>query len=83
MCAVSMVHDFYNRQYQQQPFQWPQALPSTLPWNQDILDELKKVMERIDRIDKALGLPECHDPKKAEWMNKIEKQVKRKKKVSP
>ena len=82
MCLVSMVYDHYNQPPQQpyQPFQWPLALPDSLPWNKDVLDELKKVIERIDRIDKALGLPECHDPKKAEWMKKIEKKVKEKKK---
>ena len=82
MCAVSMVYEHYSQQGPQtpvhptinspcSPLPWPQALPSQLPWTNDILDELKKVIERIDRIDKALGLPDCHDLKKAKWMKKI------------
>ena len=82
MCAVSMVYDYYKQPATTpfQPFQWPLALPATLPWNEDVLRQLKEVIERIDRIDKALGLPDCHDPKKAEWMKAVEKQVKAKRK---
>ena len=83
MCAVSMIYDHYNQPGHGQiiPFQWPIALPATLPWNEDILKQLKEVIERVDRIDKALGLPDCHDPKKAEWMKSVEKQVKKKRKA--
>jgi len=71
-----MVYDHYGQQ-PNQPFQWPPALPPTLPWTPELLEELKKVMKRLDEIDKKLGLEHCEDPNKAKWMKAIEKRLKK------
>jgi hypothetical protein len=41
------------------------------------VDEFKQIIERLDRLDKALGLPECHDPAKAAWLKDIEARLAR------
>lgn len=90
MCAVSMITDHYGRyddwrRYRDsgwppppppQPIPWPQGLPTTLPWDRQALDDLKDILKRLDALDKKLGLAECEDPKKAEWMHGIEERLK-------
>ena len=71
MCAVSMVTDYY-RQPGNLPFQWPQAAPAALPWTPDAFSDLKEILKRVKDLDTKLGLPDCEDPKKAEWMKSIE-----------
>ena len=82
MCAVSMITDHYrDLQQWQQPhalpaIQWPPALPPTLPWTREAVDEFKEIIKRLDALDKKLGLEHCEDPKKAEWMQAIEARLK-------
>lgn len=85
MCAVSMVYDHYGKDNpgfgqgfgQVVPsIAWPTGLPASLPWTADSFAELKKIIERLDALDKKLGLEHCEDPKKAAWMKKIEKRLK-------
>ena len=82
MCAVSMITDHYG-QYDYwrsppppSPIPWPIGLPTTLPWDRAALDDLKDIIKRLDALDKKLGLAECEDPKKAEWMKGIEDRLK-------
>ncbi len=88
MCAVSMVYDHYGKDqgwgqagptipfiqqpYDNKPIDWSTGLPQQLPWTPDVLKELKQVIERLDAIDKKLGLAHCEDPNKAKWMAEIE-----------
>ena len=73
MCVVSFVSDHFGTDGPfKQPFQWPPAAPATLPWTPDAFAELKKIMEMVKRLDEKLGLPDCEDPKKAEWMKAVE-----------
>jgi len=87
MCVVSMVSDFYNdKNFPQQapdwlqpmkPMPWPQTAPSTLPWTQDSFKLLQEIMEKMKQLDEKLGLANCEDPKKAEWMKSIEDRLAR------
>jgi hypothetical protein len=85
MCVVSMVSDWYNddwrkRQYEipQVPIQpWPQTAQESLPWTDETFKLLKDIMEKMKALDTKLGLPDCEDPKKAEWMKSIESRLKK------
>jgi hypothetical protein len=82
MCIVSNIGDYYQRWPQQpntapiQPFPWPQAAPAELPWTREALDALKAILEAVKALDAKLGLPDCEDPKKLEWMESVERRVK-------
>lgn len=78
MCAVSMIYDHYYewQQTAPRPIPWPTAVPASLPWDRDTFDAVKDVIKRLDEIDKKLGLANCEDPKKAEWMQAIEERLK-------
>src|SRR5690242_2287452 len=78
--------DYRGRQepspFQQQglsPFQhmaWPHTVPPSLPWNQDSFKLLQEIMEKMKTLDEKLGLANCEDPNKAEWMKSIEERLK-------
>ena len=75
MCVVSNVSDYYKDAgpwRQHEPFQWPQAAPPTLPWTQDSYLLLQELMKKMKELDEKLGLANCEDPKKAEWMKSIQ-----------
>jgi hypothetical protein len=84
VCAVSFISDHYNQQPWKftptgpsnlpNPIPWPN-LPASLPWDAQALADLKDILKRLDALDKRLGLAECEDPKKAEWMAAIEARV--------
>lgn len=59
MCAVSVVFDYYRN------------TPITY-WNQTNYGEFREIIQRLDKLDKALGERECHDPAKAEWTKRVE-----------
>ena len=83
MCVVSNVSDFYNDRNwpngpnmpPQRPFTWPQAAPPQLPWTPETMQLLKDIMEKMKQLDTKLGLADCEDPKKAEWMKSIEDRI--------
>ena len=80
MCVVSMVSDWYNDEWRRTnpPIQpWPQVAPVTLPWDQTTYNLLQEIMKKMKELDEKLGLPNCEDPKKAEWMKSIEKRLKK------
>jgi hypothetical protein len=80
-----MVSDFYNEDWRRRQYEipqvpiapWPQVAPPTLPWNEDSFKLLQEIMEKMKKLDEKLGLPDCEDPKKAEWMESIEKRLKK------
>lgn len=82
MCMVSNISDHYRddnfRPYQPlNPVPWPQGAPVQLPWSQDAFQLLQEIMKKMKELDEKLGLKDCEDPKKAEWMKAIEERVKR------
>ena len=64
MCTVSMVYDFAHK------------LPPQV-WNPVIYNDFSELIRKLDEIDRKLGLPDCHDPKKAEFMKSVEERLKR------
>lgn len=44
-------------------------------WDREALDMLRAVLAMLKKLDAKLGLADCEDPKKAEWMKEIERQV--------
>ena len=79
MCAVSMISEFYNQPTHPQPnaapMPWTVTAPSTLPWTADTFQLLKEIMAKMKELDSKLGLKDCEDPKKAQWMKSIERRV--------
>ena len=63
MCVMSMVHEFNNTYIPQQV------------WTTPMLDDYKKIIEKLEEIDRKLELAEC-DPDKAKYIKKIEKRLK-------
>ena len=78
MCVVSMVSEFYGQWPKPAPvpFDWLKAAPTTLDWTPEALKLLKEIMAKVKELDTKLGLPDCEDPKKAEWMQTIEARLK-------
>ncbi len=61
MCFVSVL----TQQIPQQQPNWQTN------WNIGQLTEMKQIIERLDRIDKALGLRDCKDELKAEFLRTL------------
>lgn len=59
------------------PIDWTKAAPASLPWTKATLKKLKRILKDLKDLDTALGLSDCEDPKKAEWMKTIETWVDR------
>jgi hypothetical protein len=76
---VSFLGDHYGQSlpFRQPQIPFPQSAPITLPWTTDSFKLLQEVMEKLKKLDAKLGLPNCEDPKKVEWMKEIEDRVKK------
>jgi hypothetical protein len=75
-----MVSGFYGDRTGGQPYEppsWPKEAPATLPWTPEAYKLLQDIMERMKKLDEKLGLPDCEDPKKAEWMKSVEQRIKK------
>ena len=62
MCMVSMVMDTAAK--------FPAA-----GWTLDTWQLFNQVLRRLDELDRKLGQPDCHDPRKAEWMRSVEERL--------
>src|SRR6187549_2276134 len=58
------------------PLDWPAGAPATLPWTPESFALWKEILEKVKQLDTKLGLTDCEDPKKAEWMKSIEDRLK-------
>ena len=63
MCAVSMIFDNYRQNTQPAQWTWP------------MVNDFTEIIKRLDELDKKLGIQECHDPAKAEWLKAIEERL--------
>jgi hypothetical protein len=63
MCMVSMVMD------------GGMLIPPE-KWTKKTYSEFQEIIDRLDKLDKKLDQPDCHDPAKAEWMKNIEDRLK-------
>lgn len=86
MCVISMIHEHYQSTW---PF--PTIVPGTgtAPYNPFIPDTItfttiqeKTALEAFEelcaaarKLDEILGLPDCEDPKKAEWLESVRSRV--------
>lgn len=69
MCAVSMVHDAFQR-IEPQQWTWP------------LFNDYRDLIRRLDDLERRMGVAECHDPAKAEWMLKVEDRLKQLERVT-
>jgi len=65
VCMVSMVIDYARQRVE--PNIWIQQ-PQTY-------FDFKRLLEKIEELDRKLGEPECRDPAKAAWMREIEERL--------
>jgi hypothetical protein len=78
MCVVSAVNDFGRQQWPEWEKPWPSAIPQVLP---DPAAEVEKMrafldlLEKAKKIDKAAGVPNCEDPKKAVFAEAVERRL--------
>ena len=86
MCVISMIHDHYRPVWSS-----PQTVPgtSTHPWElgnieilrnltvpeKTALDAFEELCAAARKLDEILGLPDCEDPKKAEWLESVRERV--------
>lgn len=70
MCTYSMAVDFGKN------------IPDD-HWNQGLYLEFQLLLTRMAEIDRKLGLADCEDPSKQEWMRNIEKRLEKIEKELP
>ena len=51
-----------------------QTVPEPL-WTVPAWSEAKEILERVRRIDEALGQPDCEEAEKDAWMKRIEERL--------
>jgi hypothetical protein len=74
MCIVSMVFDEYGKTPIQPWIQtpWIQTVTTTPAVKPETpLDLFERLVEVAERLDQALGLPNCEDPAKLAWLEKV------------
>lgn len=64
MCAVSAVIGETMRQF-----------PPIQTWPYQPAVDLSEVIKRLDRIDKALGAKDCHEPTKDAFLKSLEARI--------
>lgn len=52
-------------------------------WNPVTWAQFKALLDRVDKLDKALGEPECIDPAKDAWLQKMSEMYDEAKKPAP
>ena len=82
MCVISMVFDRYRT--------WPGPttvpgtgtypfVPDTITFTpiqeKTALDAFEELCAAARKLDEILGLPDCEDPKKAEWLESVRARV--------
>jgi hypothetical protein len=60
MCSVSVIQQYMH----------DRTTPNQ--WTRPMFDEYKEIIRRLDKLDGALGQPDCEDPAKAAWMREVE-----------
>jgi len=53
----------------------PDNLTFTLAQEKTALDAFEELCAAARKLDKILGLPDCEDPKKAEWLAEVRERV--------
>ena len=63
MCAVSAMHDYMRENVLE------------AQWTRPMFSEYQDIIRRLERLDENLKQPDCSDPQKAKWMERIEKRL--------
>lgn len=60
MCSVSVMQDYFRE--------------GTSPnqWTRPMVNDYKRVIELLEKLDRQTGQPDCEDPAKAAWMREVE-----------
>lgn len=66
MCMVSMVSDYARQRVPMQT--WLE--------NPTAIQDLKKIIGLLEKIDKKLGQPDCVDPEKEQFIKDLEEHIK-------
>lgn len=76
MCVVSNIGDYYGPRFPPWNPGHP-YLPDFVPPSkeQEVLKQIKELLEKARRVDAATGDRDCEDPKKTEWMKNVEKRL--------
>ncbi len=54
---------------------WQDGAPITLPWNKESFELLKEILKKVQELDTKLGMKECEDPSKVEWIKALEERI--------
>ena len=63
MCSVSVVHDYFREQ------------TSPKQWTRPMVNDYKRVIELLEKLDRKTDQPDCEDPAKAAWMREVEERL--------
>lgn len=89
MCVISMVYDKYNKAWPWEvtpTITVPEVVETGIPWTgtgttypsvpeATALEAFERLCEAAKALDAILGLPDCHDPRKAEWLKEVKERV--------
>lgn len=81
MCIVSMVFDYGQKTWPDTYPNIPQpTTPYTLPASPNVPSpeqwaEFKELVEKAKKFDELTSQPDCEDPKKQEWYDRMERRL--------
>ncbi len=84
MCVVSMIFDKYGPTWPLVPKEdpWKKVIEDALTPRRLSIEEHKtaiqlfqEIVKLTKKLDEMLGLPDCEDPAKMEWLEKIKAQI--------
>lgn len=63
MCMVSVMSDY------------GQFRINTPDWTRESFSEYQEILRRLTALDEKLNQPDCVDPSKTEWMQRVEERL--------
>lgn len=84
MCAYCQIADWPRRwipgPYERLPVgrPWPPPAdnppwkPAVNPWNQEMLDDLQDIIDKVKKMEEALGGCPCEQPEKMDYLKDIQ-----------
>jgi hypothetical protein len=82
MCIVSMISDGFNKPWGT-PWNTPNNPGPVLPpkdifnnWPDNTVRQFAEIIQRLDAIDKVLGLRDCKDKEKQEFLDALDARIK-------
>ena len=82
MCVVSFIQDWGQKQWPWNPLtptvpdtNWTGTFVMPQVPEKDALEIFERLVATARELDEALGLADCEDPKKAEWLEQVRERV--------